>query len=75
MIRELGLGENAPFENVNVWGGALALGHPQGESGARIIVTLNSIMKNDYPQAKYGVATLCGGLGNANAILLERVEK
>ncbi len=33
------------------------------------------IVKNDYPQAKYGVATLCGGLGNANAILLERVEK
>lgn len=75
VIRELGLGENAPFGNINMWGGALALGHPQGQSGARIIVTLNSIMKNDYPQAKYGVATLCGGLGNANAILLERVEK
>ena len=75
VLRELGLAQNAPFENVNVWGGALALGHPHGESGARIIVTLNSIMKSDYPDAKYGIATLCGGLGNANAVLLQKVDR
>ncbi len=74
-LRELGIAENAPFENVNVWGGALALGHPLGESGVRIIVTLNNIMKTDYKDAKYGVAVLCGGFGNANASLWEKVEK
>ncbi len=74
VLRELGLGENAPCDNVNVWGGALALGHPQGESGARIVITLNSIMKTDFHDARYGCATLCGGLGNAGAILLERAE-
>ncbi len=75
VLRELGLGENAPFENVNVWGGALALGHPLGESGARIIITLNNIMKTDYKDAKYGVAMLCGGFGNANATLWQNVNK
>ncbi len=72
-IRELGLAQNAPFENINVWGGALALGHPLGESGARIIVTLNSIMKTDFPDARYGVAALCGAFGNSNASLWEKV--
>lgn len=73
-IRELGLDkENAPFDRVNVWGGAMALGHPLGESGARIMVTLLNILKNDFPDAKYGMATLCGGFGNANAVLLEKV--
>lgn len=74
-LRELGIAQNAPFENVNIWGGALALGHPLGESGCRIIVTLNSIMKTDFKGAKYGVATLCGGFGNGNASLWQRVDK
>ena len=59
---------------MNVWGRGLALGHPLDESGARIIVTLNSVMKTDYPDATYAVATLCGVFGNANATLWERVE-
>ncbi len=75
VVRELGIAENAPFDNINVWGGALALGHPLGESGARIIITLNSIMKTDYKDAKYGIATLCGGIGNANATLWQNVNK
>jgi len=75
VLRELGLGENAPFKNVNVWGGALALGHPLGQSGARLIVTLNNIMKTDYKDATYGVAMLCGGFGNANASLWKNVNK
>ncbi|MBI5604910.1 MAG: thiolase family protein [Deltaproteobacteria bacterium] len=72
-LRELGLEKNSPFEKTNLWGGALALGHPLGESGARIVVTLNNIMKTERTDAKYGLATLCGGFGNANATLWERV--
>ncbi|WP_027365639.1 thiolase family protein [Desulfotruncus alcoholivorax] len=73
-LRDLGLEKNAPFQKTNLWGGALALGHPLGESGARIVVTLNNIMKYEKPEAKYGLATLCGGFGNANATLWERVK-
>ena len=74
VIRELGIAQNAPFDNVNIWGGAIALGHPLGESGARIVVTLNNIMKTDMKDKKYGVATLCGGFGNGNASLWENVK-
>jgi len=74
-LRELGIAQNAPFDNVNVWGGALALGHPLGESGCRIIVTLNNIMRTDFKDAKYGVAMLCGGFGNGNASLWQKVDK
>jgi acetyl-CoA acetyltransferase family protein len=74
VLRELKIAENAPFDNVNIWGGALALGHPLGESGARIIITLNNIMKTDKKDATYGVAMLCGGFGNANATLWRKVS-
>jgi len=73
-VRELGFEQNAPFEKTNIWGGALALGHPLGESGARLVVTLNNIMKTDKSDAKYGIAALCGGFGNGNATLWERVK-
>jgi acetyl-CoA acetyltransferase len=73
-VRELGLDrENAPFDRVNVWGGAIALGHPLGQSGARIVVTLLNVMKSDFPDAKYGLASLCGAFGNAAALLVEKV--
>jgi acetyl-CoA acyltransferase len=68
-LRELGI----PKEKANVWGGALALGHPLGISGCRIIVTLNSIMKAN-PSYKYGLATLCVGFGQGNASIWERVS-
>lgn len=71
-VRDLGIAQNAPFDKVNVWGGALALGHPLGESGCRLVVTMNSIMKTDYPDAKYCVASLCGAFGNANAIMFSK---
>lgn len=74
VVRELGIAQNAPFDNVNIWGGALALGHALGQSGARIIVTLNSIMKTDRREARYGVATMCGGFGNGNASLWQKVN-
>lgn len=73
-LRTLGIEQNAPFEKTNVWGGALALGHPLGSSGARLVITLNNIMKYEKPNARFGLATLCGGYGNANASLWESVE-
>ncbi len=74
VLRELGIEENAPFNKTNLWGGALALGHPLGESGVRVVITLSNIMKTDLPDAKRGVATLCGGFGNGNATLWEKVD-
>ena len=66
VIQELGLDP----EIVNVNGGAIALGHPIGCSGARILVTLMHEMKKR--QVKYGLATLCiaGGLGSATVLEL-----
>jgi acetyl-CoA C-acetyltransferase len=58
-------------EKVNVWGGAVALGHPIGATGARLVVTLLSVLKQR--QAKRGVATLCIGGGEGLALILERV--
>ena len=72
-VRNLGIAENAPFENVNLWGGALALGHPLGESGVRLIITLTNVMKKEVPDAKFGMAMMCGGFGNGNASLWEKV--
>ncbi|WP_291913787.1 acetyl-CoA C-acyltransferase [Chitinophaga sp. CB10] len=65
--RDLGL----PVEKVNVWGGAVSMGHPIGCSGARIVVTLNSILHQE--NARYGVAGICNGGGGASAIIIERV--
>ncbi|ATL47953.1 acetyl-CoA C-acyltransferase [Chitinophaga caeni] len=56
---------------VNVWGGAVAIGHPIGCSGARILITLNSILHAN--NAKYGVAGICNGGGGASAMIIERV--
>jgi acetyl-CoA C-acetyltransferase len=57
---------NMPLDRVNVNGGAVALGHPIGASGARILVTLIHAMKKRG--AKKGLATLCLGGGNATAM-------
>ena len=59
-----------PHDKVNVHGGACALGHPLGCSGARIIVTLLAAMEKH--DARRGVATLCIGGGEATAMALER---
>lgn len=61
---------NLPSEKVNVWGGAVALGHPIGCSGARIVVTLLNVLR--YRNARRGVAAVCNGGGGATAIVLER---
>lgn len=55
---------------VNVNGGAIALGHPIGGSGARIVTTLLHAMKRK--NVKYGLATLCIGGGEASALIVER---
>jgi acetyl-CoA acetyltransferase len=57
---------------VNVNGGAIAIGHPLGCSGARLITTLVHEMKN-RGNVKYGVATLCVGVGQGEATVLEFV--
>jgi len=64
--RELALS----MDRLNVYGGAVALGHPLGCSGARIIATLNSILSNEG--GKYGVAAICNGGGGASAIVIEK---
>lgn len=58
-------------DKVNVNGGAVALGHPLGMSGARIITTLTSVLQQN--QGRIGVAGICNGGGGASAIVLERV--
>ncbi len=57
--------------NVNIHGGAVSLGHPLGCSGARIIVTLIHVLKQQ--KAKYGAAGICNGGGGASAMVIEAV--
>lgn len=66
-MREL----NIPHEKVNVYGGAVALGHPIGASGARVLVTLLNALKRKG--GKIGIASLCIGGGEAVAMAVERV--
>ena len=66
VIRELGLDP----ERVNVNGGAIALGHPLGMSGARLVVTLLHELRRR--EGRYGLATLCVGVGQGQAALFER---
>lgn len=60
-------------EKINVYGGAVAIGHPLGCSGARIVVTLNSVLKQEG--GKYGVAAICNGGGGASAIVIEAISE
>jgi acetyl-CoA C-acetyltransferase len=59
------------YDQINVFGGAVALGHPLGASGARIIATLNNILT--VKNANIGVAGICNGGGGASAIVIEKV--
>ena len=61
---------NFDMEKVNVNGGAIAIGHPIGASGARILTTLLYEMKKR--NSKYGLATLCIGGGMGTALVVER---
>jgi acetyl-CoA C-acetyltransferase len=64
-VREMGL----EIDKVNVFGGAVSLGHPLGCSGARIIVTLINVLKSKG--AKTGGAAICNGGGGASAVVIE----
>src|SRR5699024_6335297 len=68
VLRELGLEEHQ--DRINIRGGAIALGHPLGTSGARITGALAHIMQDQ--DAGLGLATMCIGLGQGIATVLER---
>jgi acetyl-CoA C-acetyltransferase len=65
--REMGI----PMDRLNIWGGAVSLGHPIGCSGARITVTLSAILQN--LNGRYGMAGICNGGGGASAVIIERM--
>jgi acetyl-CoA C-acetyltransferase len=58
-------------DRINIFGGAVSLGHPLGASGARIVTTLNNVLHQR--NGKYGLAAICNGGGGASALILERV--
>jgi len=66
-MEELGLDE----EKVNIWGSGCSLGHPLGNTGARIVVTLLSVLAKN--NGKYGSAALCNGGGGASAVIVEKM--
>jgi len=66
VVRELGLDP----DRVNVNGGAIAIGHPLGMSGARLVVTLLHELRRR--EGRYGMATMCVGVGQGQAVLFER---
>ena len=62
---------NLDRSKVNIYGGAIALGHPIGASGARILTTLiNGMKKNN---AEFGLATICIGGGEASAVIIKNI--
>jgi acetyl-CoA C-acetyltransferase len=67
VMRELGLDESL----VNADGGAIALGHPLGSSGSRLVVTLLGRLEREGSQ--YGLATMCVGVGQGSALIVQRV--
>jgi len=69
VLRELGLPDDAPFVNPN--GGAIALGHPLGASGARLVTT--AVHQLQRSAARYALCTMCIGVGQGLAMILERV--
>ncbi len=68
VLKLLGIGP----DKVNTRGGAIAIGHPLGASGARIVTTLLHRMRDEG--AKYGLATMCVGQGQGVATIFEAVD-
>ena len=58
-------------DKINIYGGAVAIGHPIGASGARILTTLTHVLQQE--NGKYGVAAICNGGGGATAIVIEKM--
>ena len=69
VLRELGLDDNAPQVNPN--GGAIALGHPLGMSGARLVTT--AMYQLQRRGGRYALCTMCIGVGQGIAAIIERV--
>ncbi len=61
-----------PYEKLNIFGGAVALGHPLGASGARILVTLLNVLS--HIGGRYGAIGICNGGGGASAVIIERLS-
>jgi acetyl-CoA acetyltransferase len=63
---------NSPsFDNVNPWGGAIAIGHPLDASGARLVGTASNYLQQS--KRRLALCTMCVGVGQGVALLLERV--
>jgi len=62
-----------PLERLNVHGGAVALGHPIGASGARILTTLLYALR--CYRKRYGMAAICIGGGEASALIVENLQR
>ena len=58
-------------DKVNVNGGAVSMGHPIGFSGARIVLSIISVLKQN--KGKYGMASVCNGGGGASAMIIENI--
>ena len=69
VLRQLGLADDD--ERVNRWGGAIALGHPLGASGARLITT--ALHQLEHIKGRYALCTMCIGVGQGIALVIERV--
>ena len=69
VLRALGLSDTD--ERVNAWGGAIALGHPLGASGARLATT--AINRLQQTAGRYALCTMCIGVGQGIALIIERV--
>ncbi|HHY67708.1 MAG TPA: 3-oxoadipyl-CoA thiolase, partial [Alicyclobacillus sp.] len=67
-MREL----NIPREKLNVNGGSIAIGHPLGSTGARLLTTL--LYEMNRRKARYGLVTMCIGVGQGIATIVERIE-
>ncbi len=61
-----------PVDKVNINGGAVAMGHPIGMSGARIIISLMTVL--NQKKGKYGLAAICNGGGGASSIIIENLR-
>jgi acetyl-CoA acetyltransferase len=69
VLRDLGVPDDAPHVNPN--GGAIALGHPLGASGARLVTA--AVLQLQRTGGRYALCTMCIGVGQGIAMILERV--
>jgi acetyl-CoA acetyltransferase len=63
-----------PIDRVNTWGGAMAVGHPLGASGMRLVMTLHDRLVTEHAAGDLGIATLCVGGGQGMSILFRLIN-